>query len=222
MTVERLDGYGFLSGNGIYSVRPRITSDATGQSFDRIQRITMLIYLDANLVQYCADYEDFIFEGSDVPPVNDPKLLRELEGLQQIVELEQLGEGWHAGAPKHLMRELLCEPTDNQRRVYYTLWQAWKEAAQQEAHDLGEETITQIEQSLRPLHLKDKDRRHLAEAIGLGAVWFLTNDKRLINHTRTPECPNLICNVQGVYVARASECIPEICKGLFLNTVQSD
>lgn len=182
----------------------------------------MLIYLDANLAQYCVDYEDFIFGRSDVPPVNEPKLLRELEALQQIVELEQLGEGWHVAAPKHLMRELLCEPTDNQRGVYSILWQAWQEAAQQEAHHLGEETITQIEQSLRPLHLKDKNRRHLAEAIGLGAVWFLTNDKRLINHTGPRRSRNRICSVQGVYVARASECIPEISRGLFLNTDQSD
>jgi len=182
----------------------------------------MLIYLDANLAQYCADYEDFIFGRSDVPPVNQPKLLRELEALQQIVALEQLGEGWHVAAPKHLMQELVCEPTDNQRRVYSILLQAWQEAAQQEAHDLDEETITQIEQSLRPLQLKDKDRRHLAEAIALGAVWFLTNDKGLINHTRPRKCRNRICSVQGVYVARPSECIPEISKGLFLNRDRSD
>ncbi len=182
----------------------------------------MLIYIDANLAQYCADYEDFIWGWNDVPPINEPKLLRELEALQQIVELERLGEGWHVCAPKHLMKELLCKPTHNQRRVYSILLQTWEEGGQQEANDADEETITQIEQSLHPFQPKDKDRRHLAEAIALGAVWFLTNDKRLINHTRPPECPNLICNVQGVYVARPSECIPEISRGLFLNTDQSD
>lgn len=199
-----------------------MSSDATGQNIHHIQRIKMLIYLDANLAQYCADYEDFIFGGNNVPPVNEPKLLRELEALQQIIELERLGEGWHVVAPKHLMKELLCKPTHNQRGVYSILLQAWEEAGQQEANNADEETITQIEQSLYPLQLKDKDRRHLTEAIALGAVWFLTNDKRLINHTRPPECPNLICNVQGVYVARPSECIPEISRGLFLNTDQSD
>jgi hypothetical protein len=185
----------------------------------------MLIYIDANLAQYCAVHEDFIWGWNDVPPVNEPKLLRELEALQQIVELEQLGEGWHVCAPKHLMKELLCgEPTHNQRRVYSILLQVWEEAGQQEANDADEETIRQIEKSLHSLKLKDKDRRHLAEAIALGAVWFLTNDKRLINHTRlrSPEGPNRICNVQGVYVARPSECIPEISRGLFLNTDQSD
>ena len=182
----------------------------------------MLIYIDANLAQYCADHKDFIFGGNGVPPVNEPKLLRELEALQQIVKLEQLGEGWHVPAPKHLMKELLCKPTNNQRGVYSILLRVWEKAGQQEANDADEETITQIEQSLYPLKLKDKDRRHVAEAIALGAVWFLTNDESLINHTRPPKFRNHLCNVQGVYVARPSECIPEISRGLFLNTDQSD
>lgn len=199
-----------------------MSSDATGQNIHHIQRIKMLIYLDANLAQYCADYEDFIFGGSDVPPVNEPKLLREIKALQQIRELEQLGEGWHVPAPKHLMKELFCRPTHNQRRVYSILPQVWEEAGQQEANVVDEETITQIEKSLHLLKLKDKDRRHLAEAIALGAVWFLTNDESLINHTRPKNNKKVICKVQGVYVARPSECIQEISIGLFLNTDQSD
>jgi len=182
----------------------------------------MLIYLDANLAQYCADHEDFIFGGSYVPPVNEPKLLREIKALQQIRELEQLGEGWHVAATKHLMKELLCRPTHNQRRVYSILLQVWEEVEQQEADVVDQETIKQIEKSLHPLKLKDKDRRHLAEAIALGAVWFLTNDKRLINHTRPKNNKTVICKVQGVYIARPSECIPEISRGLFLNTVDSN
>jgi hypothetical protein len=181
----------------------------------------MLIYLDANLVQYCADYEDFIFGENNVPPVNEPKLLREIKALQEIRELEQLGEGWHVAAPKHLMKELLCKPTHNQRRIYSILLQVWEEVEQQEADAVNEETITQIEKSLHPLKLKDKDKRHLAEAIALGAVWFLTNDKRLIRHTR-PKNKKNICKVQNVYVARPSECIPEISRGLFLKTVDSN
>jgi len=39
---------------------------------------------------------------SAVPPVHEP-LLRELEALHEIVELEQWGEGWHVAAPKHVM-----------------------------------------------------------------------------------------------------------------------
>jgi hypothetical protein len=34
----------------------------------------MLIYLDANLAQYCADYQDFILGDSAAPPINDPLL----------------------------------------------------------------------------------------------------------------------------------------------------
>jgi len=181
----------------------------------------MLIYLDANLAQYYADYQDFISGDSAAPPINEP-LLRELEALHQIVELEQLGEGWHFAAPKHLIQELLYKPTPDQREIYSFLLQAWQEAGQQEANEVSEEKITTIERSLYPLQLKDKDRQHLAEAIALGAVWFLTNDKRLINHTRPKENKKVVCKVQNVYVARPSECIPEISRGLFLRTDQSD
>ncbi len=176
---------------------------------------TMLIYLDANLVQYCADYSDFILGDTVVPSVNEP-LLRELKALRRIFELEQLGEGWHVAAPTHLMQELLCKPKPEQREVYSTLLRAWQEAGLQEANEASEENIGTIERSLYALRLKDKDRRHLAEAIALRAVWFLTNDKKLINHTRPRRNKKVICTVQGVYVARPSECIPEISKGLFL------
>jgi hypothetical protein len=182
----------------------------------------MLIYLDANLAQYYADYQDFILEDGAVPSINKP-LLKELKALRQIVELEQLGEGWHVAAPQHLMQELLCKPTSDQKKdVYSILPRAWKEVGQQEANEASEENITVIEHSLYPLRLRDKDRRHLAEAIALGAVWFLTNDKRLINHTRPKDNKRVICKVQNVYVARPSECIPEISRGLFLRTDQSD
>lgn len=175
----------------------------------------MLLYLDTNLVQYCADYEDFIFGYTCAPAVNEP-LLRELEALRMIVELEQLGEGWHVAAPAHLMGELLCKPTPAQREVCSVFFQAWQEAGEQEANEASEGDIAAIQYSLRHLGLKDKDARHVAEAVGLGAVWFLTNDKRLINRTRPRGEKNLICTVRGVYVARASECVPEISRGLFL------
>lgn len=139
----------------------------------------MLIYLDANLAQYYADYHGFILGDSAAPPpINEP-LLRELKALRQIVELGQLGEGWHVATLKHLMQELLCKPTPRQREVYSILLQAWQETGHQEANQATEEKIATIERSLYPLRLKDKDRRHLAEAIALGAVWFLTNDKTI-------------------------------------------
>lgn len=181
----------------------------------------MLIYLDANLAQYYADYKGFILENAALPPINKP-LLRELEALRQIVELEQLGGGWYVAAPKHLMHELLYKPTSKQREIYTVLLQAWQEAVQQEANEVSEEKISTTERSLYPLGLKDKDRRHLAEAITLGAAWFLTNDKRLINHTRPQKNKKIICKVQNVYVARPSECIPEISIGLFLKIEPSD
>ena len=167
----------------------------------------MLIYLDANLAQYYADYQDFILGDSAAPPINEPLLM---------------GEGWHVAAPKHLMQELLYKPTPEQRQIYSFLLQAWQEAGQQEANEVSEEKITTIERSLYPLEVKVKDRRHLAEAIALEAVWFLTNDKGLINHTRPKGNKKVVCKVQNVYVARPSECIPEISRGLFLRTDQSD
>jgi hypothetical protein len=56
----------------------------------------MLIYLDANVAQYCADYQDFVFGDSAAPSINEP-LLREVRALRQIVELEQLGVCWFSG-----------------------------------------------------------------------------------------------------------------------------
>ena len=50
----------------------------------------MLIYLDANVVQYCATYDDFIFGDTDVCPVTETKLQKELTALRRLVELEQL------------------------------------------------------------------------------------------------------------------------------------
>jgi hypothetical protein len=175
----------------------------------------MIIYLDANLVQYCADFNDFILGDSESPSINEP-LLKELKALQRIFEFEQLGEGWHVAAPKHLMQELLCKPNPEQKEVYSILLQVWQEAGQQEAKKVTEEDIMAIEHSLYALHLKNKDRRHLAEAIAIRAVWFLTNDKKLINHTRPRRNKKGICKVQGVYIAKPSECIPEISRGLFL------
>jgi hypothetical protein len=182
----------------------------------------MVIYLDANLAQYYADYDDFIFGDSAAPSINEP-LLTELKALRRILELEQLGEAWHVAAPKHLMQELLYKPpSPKQGEVYSILLRAWQEVGQQEANQTSEENIAAIEHSLYPLRLKDNDRRHLAEAIAMRAVWFLTNDRNLTNHTRPEKNKKVISMVQGVYVARPSECIPEISRRLFLRTDQLD
>jgi len=85
----------------------------------------MLIYLDANVVQYCADNEDFIFGDNPASSINDGKLLRELTALRRLVQIEQLGTGWAFAAPLHLMNELLAGiPRPNQRKVYNVLLQA--------------------------------------------------------------------------------------------------
>ena len=176
----------------------------------------MLLYLDSNLVQYYADYQSIIFENEDAFQINQP-LLVELKALQKIIELEQLGEGWQVAAPKHLLDELQYKkPNVEQKEVYSILLQAWQKAGQQEANETSEENIFAIGCSLSFLKLKDKDSRHLAEAIALGAVWFLTNDKRLINHTRPKKDKKSICKIQGIFIARPSECIPELTRGLFL------
>jgi hypothetical protein len=176
----------------------------------------MLIYLDANIVQYCADYEDFILGDSMPSPVSDAKLLKELEALREIFALEQLGEGWDVAAPAHLTKELLSgKPTPNQRKVYAILLQAWQDSEWQEFVETNEEKISSIEHSLRPLNFKDAaDRRHLAEAIALEASWFLTNDRNIISRTRRK--PGFISSVQGVRIARPSECVEDISTGLFL------
>jgi predicted nucleic acid-binding protein len=176
----------------------------------------MLIYLDANIVQYYADFEIFIFGDDTTPPTSDIKLLKELKALQTLVELEQFGEGWEVAAPTHLIKELLKgQPTKDQQRIYGLLLRAWQDSEWQELVEANEEKIATIERSLRPLRLKDKsDRWHLAEAIALEASWFLTNDRNIIDRTR--QNAEAVGNVQGVHVARPSEFIDDASTGLFL------
>jgi hypothetical protein len=176
----------------------------------------MLIYLDANIVEYCAVYEDFVLGRSTTLPVSEARLLKELEALRRLVELEQLGEGWEIAAPAHLMRELLSGgPEPQVREVYAILLRAWKDSAWRAIIDASEERILSVGCSLRTLNIKGvADRRHLAEAIALKASRFLTNDRRFIDGTRGRT--EAIADVQGVRVARPSECIHEIPLGLFL------
>ena len=176
----------------------------------------MLIYLDANVVEYCAVYEDFVLGESTALPVSEAKLLKELRALRRLVELEQLGEGWEVAAPAHLMRELLSgEPEPQVREVHAILLKAWKDSGWRAIIDASEERILSVARSLRTLNITGAaDRRHLAEAIALKASWFLTNDRRFINGTRSRT--EVTVSVQGVRVARPSECIHEISLGLFL------
>ena len=114
------------------------------------------------------------------------------------------------------MNELLAGiPRPNQRRVYSVLLEAWRDSDWQDSIAASEDRLSAIVDSLNSLNLKDSaDKRHLAEAIALGASWFLTNDKNIINRTRRKL--EMFSSVQGVQIARPSECIEEISTGLFL------
>lgn len=174
----------------------------------------MLVYLDTNIVQYCADAEDFIFGNSDISKVADPRLIREIVALCRLVELEQLGD-WHFVASLHLMAELNAgKPRPHQRQIYKVLEEAWKDSVYSEDPRPSEEDIRDVEQSLSVLKLRHApDRRHLAEALALNASWFLTNDKEVVNKVNRAKQKEVMRNMR---VCRASECLSGISTGLFL------
>lgn len=174
----------------------------------------MLIYLDANIAQYCADYDDFIFGGLAQCPVTEPKLRQELTALKELVKLEQLGSDWVFAAPDHLIQELRGgNPSGNQLEVYRVLREAYENSGWLEEGLPHEDDINRVEISLEFLNLKQAaDRRHLAEAVALGASWFLTNDREVIKKVREV----LGGNIQHTRVCRPSECLEEISIGLFL------
>ena len=169
----------------------------------------MLIYLDANVVQDCADHGDFIFGQSETCENVSPNLQKELAALRTLVELEQLGD-WTFAAPTHLLEELGAgKPTEEQKETYKVLQEAWSDSAWFEDSQPTDDMIRKIECSLAVLKLEDvPDRRHLAEAIALNASWFLTNDKEILRKTNGA--------VQGVRVCRPSGCLQDISIGLFL------
>jgi hypothetical protein len=172
----------------------------------------MLIYLDTMIVQYCVDYEDFVFgeiTGHTAEcPVNEPKLKRELWALRQLIFLEQLGHWVYACTPGLLEELHDGKPTDKQRKVYALLLEAWRASGWNDAFPLQSSEVARIENSLEMLDLRNSaDRRYLAEAIVLNASWFLSNDKEIIAKCKGPNLP--------LRVARPSECLDEISVGLF-------
>jgi hypothetical protein len=169
----------------------------------------MLIYLDANVVQDCADHGDFILGQSETSENVSPNLQKELAALRTLVELEQLGD-WTFAAVAYLLEELGAgKPTEEQKETYKVLQEAWSDSAWFEDNEPTDDVICKIERSLAVLKLKHaSDRRHLAEAIGLNASWFLTNDKGILRKTNGA--------VRGVRVRRPSECLQDISIGLFL------
>jgi len=162
----------------------------------------MLIYLDANIVQYCADYEAFLFGGRPSPQGLEPNLLRELRALRELIELEQLGN-WEFAASDHLLRELhRGHPTHEQLNVYQLLEDA--------AHSPSPDAVAVGERvQLMNVNFTDNaDRRHVATALAMGASWFITNDRNMIVATSG--------RVRNLRIARPSECLEEISVGLFL------
>ncbi len=173
----------------------------------------MLIYLDTMIVQYCVDYEEFVFGSltghTAECPVSEPKLKQELWALRQLVFLEQLGD-WVFACTPGLLKELHAgKPTAEQRKVYALLLETWKDSGWNDAFPLQSGEVARIESSLKILNLRHSaDRRHLAEAIVLNASWFLTNDKEIVIKCRDRNLP--------LRVARPSESLDEISVGLFL------
>ena len=180
----------------------------------------MLIYLDTNIVQYCATFMEFIFGDSPICSTIEPKLQKELMVLRKLAELEQLGS-WDFAAPPHLIAELYAGKgnlPEAKRMVYNVLQEAWHESVWSRDMRPSEEKILEIEQSLAILKLKDApEQRHLAEAIALHASWFLTNDSEVIQKTNDKEAVQKTGRIlRHIRVCRPSECHEGIAVGLFL------
>jgi hypothetical protein len=165
----------------------------------------MLIYLDANIVQYCAGWE--------TKQRQDPKLMIELQSLDEIIELvahaetQDLDHRWDVAAPEHLLDELeRGRPTEKQLRTYRDLHEAWQDCGIERHGTPDAETVDRIQRRLARLKLKDPpDTLHLAEAISMGAAWFVTCDKEILKKTRNKNKPNEPGVIEGVTIGRPSE-----------------
>ena len=65
-------------GNGGY------TAPSWTHNWPRFKQLKVLIFLDANIVQYCADEEEFILGKSDACKTADPNLRKELVALRRF------------------------------------------------------------------------------------------------------------------------------------------
>lgn len=166
----------------------------------------MLIYLDANIVQYCADLES-------MRPA-DPKLTTELQALDEVIELVAYAEGvqdfdhrWDVAAPEYLLKELKRgRPTERQLRTYRHLREAWQDCGVEKYGIPDAEIVDRAQRRLARLKLKDlPDILHLAETVAMGAAWFLTCDKEVLKKTRNKNKPNEPGVIEGVTVGSPSE-----------------
>jgi hypothetical protein len=173
----------------------------------------MLIYLDANIVQYCADYGDFVFgrDGAVQPPNHNLKV--ELRALGEVIELAVLAEvqdlnhRWDVAAPKHLLDELEHgDPTEKQFFTYSHLREAWQVLGIEKHGTPDAENVERVQRRLAILKLKHPpDTLHLAEAVAMGAAWFLTYDKDILKKMRNKNKPNEPAVIEGVTVGCPSE-----------------
>ena len=143
------------------------------------------------------------------PPNRNLKV--ELRALGDVIELavraevQDLDHHWDVAAPRHLLEELSRgNLSQEQLDTYRSLRKAWQDLGIEEHGSPDVEVVNTVEAKLRRLNLRDPpDRRHLAEAVAIGASWFITLDKDIIKKTRDePSKPTMI---EGVIVGRPSE-----------------
>jgi hypothetical protein len=171
----------------------------------------MLIYLDANMVQYCADYGDFVFDRESAKQPPNRNLKMELRALGEVIEMairaevQDLDHRWDVAAPRHLLEEFSRgKPSQEQLDTYRSLREAWHDLGIEEHGSPDVEVVSAVESRLRRLNLRDPlDRRHLAEAVAIGASWFITLDKDILEKTRDE--PNKPTAIEGAIVGRPSE-----------------
>jgi len=65
----------------------------------------MLIFLDTNIVQYCALYDDFLCGDTEACPVSEPQMRTELVALKWMIELEAIAS-WDFAVSPQLIAEL--------------------------------------------------------------------------------------------------------------------
>ena len=167
--------------------------------------------MDSMYLQYCADFHDFVFGVVDECTLVQSKLRKEVIALRTLSELDQFGNIVYAASPQLVSELYAGKTTDEQRAVYASLLDAWKSSGWIDEFPLNRREVAANERKLEKLRLNDvKDRRHLAEAIALNASWFLTNDNDIIEKCQGRKLP--------MRVSRASECLAEFSRGLFLTT----
>ena len=145
----------------------------------------MLIYLDANIVQYCADYADLIFGGERGEAVPNVKLKAELLALREIVEValraeeQDLDHRWDVAAPRHLLDELLRgKPTSAQLETYSNLQAAWEDLGVESHGEVGAQLIGVVSNRLKTLNLHDApDQRNLSITLRHAGQSFTVQDR---------------------------------------------